>query len=60
MSSCQLRACNEIRKHYLIKRKKQSYGIKIHKKNVKKHGIFKNPSGKHVRVIYTHLHPTFI
>ena len=22
-------------------------------KNVKKHGILKNPSGKHVRVIYT-------
>ena len=56
MSSCQLRACNEMRKRYLIK----ATVLKSIKKNVKKHGILKNPSGKHVRVIYTPLHPTFI
>ena len=60
MSSCQLRACNEMRKRYLIKRYNKATVLKSIKKNVKKHGIFKNPSGKHVRVIYTPLHPTFI
>ena len=41
---------------------KQIYGIKIQKKKKtrKKHGIFKNRSGKHVPVIYTPLTPHFL